>query len=266
MSTCPEKDIHSVYLDNELPLAYVAEYEAHLQSCEKCHKELERLKSLRSILKQDSSSLDLTQKQKDESFERLQARLSYSKITKQSNKNVLTLSSDSGKKSYGRYIAAGAAAACALALVLPIKARTELHTNTASQGVSQEVLNAQMASFQPVSRQASITPVNNASFNANLMNTDNQALMPFSSAYMTTFADMDAAEDDFYNGDINAAMLMPITSSNAYSQYANTKSSSIKKLAGYDVFTPVEVSEVEYETESEKKKGFSFKITLEIGK
>ena len=98
------------------------------------------------------------------------------------------------------------------------------------------------------------------------INTDNQALMPFSSAYMTTFADMDAAEDDFYNGDINAAMLMPITSSNAYSQYANAKSSSIKKLAGYDVFTPVEVSEVEYETESEKKKGFSFKITLEIGK
>ena len=41
MSTCPENDIHSLYLDNELPLSYREEYEAHIKSCPKCAKKLE---------------------------------------------------------------------------------------------------------------------------------------------------------------------------------------------------------------------------------
>ena len=36
MFTCPTNEIHSLYLDNELPQNYVAEYEAHIVSCEKC--------------------------------------------------------------------------------------------------------------------------------------------------------------------------------------------------------------------------------------
>ena len=34
MSFCPSKDIHSVYLDNELPEVYKAEYEAHIAVCQ----------------------------------------------------------------------------------------------------------------------------------------------------------------------------------------------------------------------------------------
>ncbi|MBP5452686.1 MAG: zf-HC2 domain-containing protein, partial [Treponema sp.] len=47
MSTCPEKDIHSIYLDNELPAAYVADYEAHVESCPECKAQLEKLRMLR---------------------------------------------------------------------------------------------------------------------------------------------------------------------------------------------------------------------------
>ena len=45
MSFCPSKDIHSVYLDGELPENYKAEYELHISHCEKCRKELEQLKA-----------------------------------------------------------------------------------------------------------------------------------------------------------------------------------------------------------------------------
>ena len=46
MSFCPSKDIHSVYLDGELPENYKAEYELHVSHCEKCRKELEQLKAV----------------------------------------------------------------------------------------------------------------------------------------------------------------------------------------------------------------------------
>ena len=34
MSTCPTKEIHSLYLDNELPQNHKEEYEAHIAGCE----------------------------------------------------------------------------------------------------------------------------------------------------------------------------------------------------------------------------------------
>ena len=49
MYTCPEKDIHSVYIDNELPEAYIAEYEAHVKNCPKCAAELALLRNLNSV-------------------------------------------------------------------------------------------------------------------------------------------------------------------------------------------------------------------------
>ena len=49
MSFCPSKDIHSVYLDGELPEVYKAEYESHLKICPTCQKELDKIKALRGI-------------------------------------------------------------------------------------------------------------------------------------------------------------------------------------------------------------------------
>ena len=38
MSTCPEQDMHSVYLDGELPQKYALDYESHLTSCQRCRE------------------------------------------------------------------------------------------------------------------------------------------------------------------------------------------------------------------------------------
>ena len=59
MSFCPSKDIHSVYLDGELPENYKAEYELHISHCEKCRKELEQLKAIHAMFKIDSDSLKI---------------------------------------------------------------------------------------------------------------------------------------------------------------------------------------------------------------
>lgn len=111
MSTCPEKDIHSIYLDNELPAAYVADYEAHVESCPKCKAQLEKLKMLRKVFSADSKSMELSEKDMEESFDRLQARLSYSRHAKKED-NVISFSP---KKVV--YALAGAAAALAVFVI-----------------------------------------------------------------------------------------------------------------------------------------------------
>ena len=70
MSTCPEKDIHSVYLDNELPPVYIKEYEAHVSQCAQCKNELERIKALRDNLRADSAAIALSSADLEKSFER----------------------------------------------------------------------------------------------------------------------------------------------------------------------------------------------------
>jgi len=125
MSFCPSKDIHSVYLDGELPENYKAEYELHIANCEKCRKELEQLKAVSNLFKADSSALNLDEKFMDESFQRLQIKMAY-------NRNVLK----APRKSSFRvitYVASGIAAAAVLALVLPLglkskQASTEVST------------------------------------------------------------------------------------------------------------------------------------------
>jgi hypothetical protein len=113
MSTCPSKDIHSIYLDNELPAAYVSEYEAHIQGCPKCTAELAKLRAVREALRSDAQFLTPDIHYLDQSWERLQSRMSYSKVT---------------KKIYHfptaqlKYIIPTAAAAAVLALILPIRA------------------------------------------------------------------------------------------------------------------------------------------------
>lgn len=112
MSFCPSKDIHSVYLDGELPENYKAEYELHISQCEKCRKELEQLKALRAMFKADSDSLNLDSHFMDESFQRLQIKMAYSK-------NVGKLPEKSPFKIIS-YVASGVAAAAVIALVLPL--------------------------------------------------------------------------------------------------------------------------------------------------
>ncbi len=113
MSFCPSKDIHSVYLDNELPEVYKAEYEAHIAVCQKCAKELEILKSLRSELKADAKSITPDEHFMDESFNRLMTKMSYSKNVKRA------YSSESAKAKHYLYPLSAVAAAAVFALILP---------------------------------------------------------------------------------------------------------------------------------------------------
>ena len=115
MSTCPEKDIHSVYLDNELPAGYIKEYELHLKSCSSCRAEFERLKRLHDLFHQDSASLQLDEHILEQSFERLQSRLSYSKITAKKHISPMPII---------RWGIPAAAAAAILALILPLRINT----------------------------------------------------------------------------------------------------------------------------------------------
>jgi len=126
MSFCPSKDIHSVYLDGELPENYKAEYELHISHCEKCRKELEQLKALRSLFKADSDSLNLDQHFMDESFQRLQIKMAYSRnVGKAPQKSPFKVIS---------YVASGVAAAAVLALVLPLGLKS--NKANASQNVA----------------------------------------------------------------------------------------------------------------------------------
>lgn len=115
MFTCPERDIHSIYLDNELPAAYIKEYEAHIQSCAKCRKELERIKKLRTLFQNDCISLNLDKTVLEQSFSRLQSRMSFKKVTE--------LSKEESKHSFKlvKYTVPAAAAAAVLALIVPLR-------------------------------------------------------------------------------------------------------------------------------------------------
>lgn len=114
MFHCPENDIHSIYLDGELPQNFVKDYEAHLASCPKCAAKLEKLKKIRAAFASDSRSLDVDSVFKAQSFERLQSRMRFSKSvrTAEPSKNIVRLTS---------FVPLAAAAAAVFALLLPLR-------------------------------------------------------------------------------------------------------------------------------------------------
>ena len=116
MFTCPTNEIHSLYLDNELPQNYVAEYEAHIANCEKCKAALDKLRAVRGVFEKDSDAITPDKAFMDASYERLMLKMKYSKTTSR-------IGGMGGMTSHSRAwkIAIPAIAAVAvLALVIPI--------------------------------------------------------------------------------------------------------------------------------------------------
>lgn len=112
MSTCPDLDLYSVYLDNELPEQYKESLESHLAECSECRKKFEKMESLHEILASDSSKIVISDKALENSFEKLQARRSYKKYMKNmSRRNDI----------FFRRVLPAMAAALVIALVLPIR-------------------------------------------------------------------------------------------------------------------------------------------------
>jgi Predicted transmembrane transcriptional regulator (anti-sigma factor) len=146
MSTCPSKDIHSIYLDNELPAAYAGEYEAHIKTCPKCAAELARLRAVRDMLRFDMQAVTPDCHYLDQSWERLQSRMSYSKVTKRSRR----FPSEQLK-----YIIPAAAAAAVFSVMIPIRsARTQAPEQTAQ--------------ITPIARHKTVSLAKNIIINGNI--------------------------------------------------------------------------------------------------
>ena len=117
MSTCPTKEIHSLYLDNELPQNHKEEYEAHIASCEKCRAELEKLRAVGDLFKADASSVSPDKAFMDASYERLMLKMKYSKNAGHTSYSKTNLRS-------WKIIVPVAAAVAILALAIPLKLAT----------------------------------------------------------------------------------------------------------------------------------------------
>ena len=153
MSFCPTKDIHSVYLDNELPDAYKNDYELHLKTCPKCQKELETLRGLRSLLKADSDAVTPDSHFVDQSFERLQIKMAYSKNTARTGNTT--------KTGY-LYGVAGIAAAAVFALIIPVRIN-----NTSESLPVTPAMNTAVSTVIPSNvTKAVATTANNVSFDS----------------------------------------------------------------------------------------------------
>ena len=114
MFTCPEKDIHSIYVDGELPDEYRIKYESHVKSCAKCQTELDKIKKIHSLLHKDSDSLLWNENHLDSSYARLQSRLSFRKVTAFAQE-------DKPRFNIVKFAVPAAAAAAVFALVIPLR-------------------------------------------------------------------------------------------------------------------------------------------------
>ncbi|MBQ9238044.1 MAG: zf-HC2 domain-containing protein [Treponema sp.] len=112
MSSCPNKDIHSLYLDNEIPDAYRTEYEAHIASCPKCAATLAQMQSMSALLKAEDTEFRFDETDKTAGYERLLIQMRYHKTAK-----AAARLSDSSLK----YIFPAAAAAAAFAVFFPLQ-------------------------------------------------------------------------------------------------------------------------------------------------
>lgn len=131
MSFCPSKDIHSLYLDNELPEIYKAEYENHLKTCKNCQLEFEKISKIHKLLNSDAKLISPTTEYLDESYERLLTKMNFSKHTSRK-------SSFGNKKNFRNigYFACASAAAVVFAVIMPLKTSSKTQINSGNVNVA----------------------------------------------------------------------------------------------------------------------------------
>jgi len=115
MSTCPSHDIHSMYIDDELPEPYKSKYKEHVSECLQCSKTLQTLKSIHEELSNDAKDITFSQKEIDESFQRLQTKMRFANVTK------VTQKSNHSINFFAYRILPAVAAALIIAVVLPLR-------------------------------------------------------------------------------------------------------------------------------------------------
>lgn len=118
MSTSLEKDLHSVYIDGELPDNFLVQYESIISSDAQAQKELAAMRAVHEILQSDAKSKTIDASFMEDSFNRLKLKMSYSKVARTNKKNSVALP-------LIRYAASFASAAAVFAAVfIPVHLRT----------------------------------------------------------------------------------------------------------------------------------------------
>ena len=79
MSTSLEKELHSLYIDGEIPENFVSQYESLVSSDEKEKKALEKMRLIRSFFQEDSGEKTVSPLFAEESFARLQTKMRHAK-------------------------------------------------------------------------------------------------------------------------------------------------------------------------------------------
>ncbi|MBR4789672.1 MAG: zf-HC2 domain-containing protein [Treponema sp.] len=135
MSTCPTKEIHSLYLDNELPQTHKEQYEAHIAACDKCRAEYEKLRAVRAVFEKDAQAVSPDKAFLDASYERLMLKMKYSK-------NVGHTASHRVSSRTWKIAVPAIAAAAVLALAIPLRfavGRANVKTMSATSSLYSQV-------------------------------------------------------------------------------------------------------------------------------
>lgn len=165
MSFCPTRDVHSIYIDNEMPQKYIAEYEAHIRDCPKCQHELAALKSVHEILRADADisspeNIFGSKTYMDDSYRRLLIKMSYNKNTK-FNRNYANDRFKKGVLDTVRYAIPTAVAAAILAVILPVRTmNSKVQTSIAEEPivtVAQQPSALQYGAAQTIPSAASVS-------------------------------------------------------------------------------------------------------------
>ena len=138
MSFCPTDDLHSIYLDNEMPQAYKAEYESHIKDCPECQRKLENLRKLHELFDSDSQSIEMDNDRLEKSYDKLMSRMAYTKNVHKAERKT---------HSSWKYISSAAAAAMVFALIIPLRLNTK---GSAIEKGNLTVASNTTSSMQPV--------------------------------------------------------------------------------------------------------------------
>lgn len=179
MFSCPTDDIHSIYLDKELPAEFIAQYESHVSACSRCQQKLAHLRNVCGFFKADSNSIAMDSVYMQQSYDRLKTKLRYAKNAGTSRENA--------SPHVIAYIVS-MAAAFALAVVLPVGVKTKKASFVPQTSVSK---------IQPIERPQN-TPISRKNIVINENINDNLAYsVNFRDFGNVHFADVDVFRPDF---------------------------------------------------------------------
>jgi len=206
-TNCPTDDIHSLYLDNEMPDIYKKEYEEHIKTCEKCQNKLNKMKKLQALFSDDSKALDVDSHFMDQSFERLQMKMRYSKNTGAAEERTAS------SKKFIIPSFTVAAAAMLVAVIVPVKVKSAA-PNVNAESLANVAVADSIVSKVPTGTDVSLGSGRSVVISGNI----HESVLPSASS--------------------NAAVITPVdNNSGSYIRNASTVDSK-DLISNYEVFTP----------------------------